>query len=97
MAGRYVLLEFEDRDEAAAFLANKHMPEHLGFTIKAAFLKPKKFCDCPGKSRQNVKNWLKHPKYGLYICQVCKKPSIHHETGILGRLQYVFGYSILEK
>lgn len=95
MAGRYVILEFEDRDAANAFVQMENIQEQLGFTTKAMFLKPRKFCDCPEKGRQNLKNWRKHPKYGLYICVKCGKPSKHHESGIVSRLQYVFGFNLL--
>lgn len=97
MAGRYVILEFDDKDSAQSFLMNSHMPETLGFKTLAVFLKPSKFCDCPDKGRQHVNNWKKHSKFGLYVCLRCKKPSIHHQTGILERLKYVFGYNILDE
>lgn len=95
MAGRYVILEFEDRDAADAFVANENICEALGFRPIAMFLKPKAFCDCQDKSRQDNKNWRKHSKYGLYVCLKCKKPSKHHELGVEPRLQYVFGFNLL--
>ena len=95
MAGRYVILEFEDRDVADAFVANKNIKEALGFKTIAMFLKPKQFCNCPDKGRQNNANWRKHSKYGLYVCKVCRKPSVHHQQGIITRLRYVFGFNIL--
>lgn len=97
MAGRYVVLEFEDRDAAQAFVMNPNLPEQLGFEVKAMYLKPRVFCECPDKTKQSAGNWLKHPKYGLYVCKRCKKPSKHHERGIIPRLQYVFGFNLLEK
>jgi hypothetical protein len=95
MAGRYVLLEFEDKDSAQAFVMNNNMSDQLGFGILAMFLKPTSFCNCPDKSRQNVANWKKSRKFGIYVCLRCRKPSIHHQKGILERLKYVFGYNIL--
>lgn len=97
MAGRYVILEFEDRDAADAFVANENIRASLGFKAIAMFLKPKPdaFCECPDKWRQDGRNWRKHSKFGLYVCSRCKKPSIHHQQGILPRLQYVFGFNIL--
>jgi hypothetical protein len=96
MAGRFIILEFEDVDAANAFAANRYMPEQCGYSVMAMFMRPKKFCDCPDKQRQNVKNWAKGKRTGLYICRVCKKPSKHHDQGILARLQYVFGFNQLE-
>lgn len=97
MAGRYVILEIEDRDAADAFVKMEHIHEQLHIKPVAMYLKPTKFCQCPDKGRQNVANWVKNKKYGLYICKVCRKPSSFHETGILKRLQYVFGFNLLER
>lgn len=94
MAGRYVILEFDSKDMAEAFLANDKALQYDGATVVAEYLKPNKFCTCPDKLRQDNRNWRKHKKYGLYICARCKLPSKHHERGILGRLQYVFGYNL---
>lgn len=97
MAGRYVILEFDDRDAAEAFVTNPHIPQQLGYSVTAMFLKPKAFCSCPDKLRQNNKNWAKNKRYGLYICLNCRKPSIFHERGIMDRLKYVFGYNLMGK
>lgn len=96
MAGRYIILEFEDRDEASAFVQMSHLQEQLHFKPMAMFLKPKICCQCPDKNRQQLNNWRKHPKYGLYICTKCKRPSKFHEGGLIKRLQYAFGYNLLE-
>lgn len=96
MAGRYLLLEFEDPDAAEAYAHNEYMPEQCGFRVVAMFMRPTKFCQCPDKTKQNNKNWAKGKRTGLYLCVNCKKPSIHHQTGILERLKYVFGYNILD-
>ena len=92
-----MILEFEDRDAADAFVANENISEALGFRAIAMFLKPKpgQFCECPDKWRQDGRNWRKHSKFGLYTCSRCKKPSVFHERGIVPRLQYVFGFNIL--
>ena len=73
------------------------MPDQLGYRPVAMYLKPKATCQCPDKRRQHVNNWRKHRRYGLYICTACGKPSRFHEGGILKRLQYAFGYSILDE
>lgn len=96
MAGRYVILKFEDKTQAEDFVSNRKKHTKKGYNVEAVYLKPSKFCSCPDKARQDARNWLKHPKYGLYTCRTCKLPSTHHESGILSRLQYVFGYSIEE-
>lgn len=95
MAGRYVVLEFEDRDAAQAFVMNNTLSSQLGFSVRAMFLKPKKYCECPEKGREQLNNWHKHPKYGLHVCVKCGRPSRFYNRGILERLQYAFGYSLL--
>lgn len=97
MAGRYVILEFEDRDAAQAFVMNNTLSNQLGFKAIAMYLKPGKYCQCPSKSRQSAANWQKHPKYGLYVCKKCHLPSKFHEAGILPRLQYTFGFSLMKE
>jgi hypothetical protein len=93
MAGRFVVLKFDDPDSANAFVANNHMPHHLGFSIMAMFVLPVQFCDCPDKRRQNIKNWARGSRSGIWICRVCKKPSVYHMKGLLERLEGIFGYN----
>lgn len=95
MAGRYVLLEFDDRAKAQHFVDHDYATVG-GAKVTAMFIKPSKFCDCPDKQRQHVKNWSKGKLTGLYLCLVCKRPSVHHQNGIFSRLQYVFGYNLLK-
>ena len=90
MAGRIVILQFDDRKEADAAL------DLMGEQVMAVFVKPSKFCECPDKRRQNASNWAKGKRTGLYICKVCKRPSIHHQQGMMDRLKYVFGKNLLE-
>ena len=93
MAGRFVVLEFDDPDSAESFVQNDHIPDQLGFKTLAMYVAPKKFCECPGK--HDVKDWFKGKRTGLYLCRKCRKPSIHHKRGIVPRLQYVFGFNLL--
>lgn len=93
MAGRIVVLEFDDKDLAEAFYTNERALHHDGARVMAVFLRPNSFCECPDKQRQNVRNWRKGKRTGLYLCTTCRKPSVHHQKGILSRLQYVFGYN----
>lgn len=97
MAGRIIILEFDNKDQAEAFLANTKALEYDGAKPIAMFLRPNQFCQCPDKRRQNVSNWRKGKRTGLYLCINCRKPSIHHQKGILSRLQYVFGFNQLEE
>ena len=90
MAGRYVILEFEDKEVAEKFVGANQQ------AVLGMFMKPEKFCQCPDKRRQNVTNWVKGARTGLYLCRVCKKPSEHHQKGIMTRLKYVFGKNLLE-
>lgn len=96
MAGRIVVLEFDDRHQADAFVSQELALQHDGARAIAVFLRPDEYCDCSDKQRQNAKNWRKGKRTGLYLCTTCRKPSVHHQTGIIGRLQYVFGYNQLE-
>ena len=95
MAGRYVILEFDDKDLAQSFVGSS-VKEQFDFRVTAMFLKPTQFCECPDKQRHNVQNWAKGKRTGLYLCKRCRKPSVHHQSGILSRLQYVFGYNQLD-
>lgn len=97
MAGRIVVLEFDSSAQAEAFYSNEAAIQHDGARLMAVFLRPDKFCDCPDKQRQNVKNWRKGKRTGLYLCLRCRKPSKHHQEGMLKRLQYVFGYNQLDR
>lgn len=96
MAGRYVVIEFDDADAANMFAINENISGQLGYSVKAMFVRPSKFCDCSTKKRQNVANWTKGKTTGLYLCNICKKPSAHHQTGMMSRLQYVFGFNLLD-
>jgi hypothetical protein len=96
MAGRYVVLEFNDSDSADAFVQNNHVPHQLGFNIRGMFLSPTKFCKCPDKQRQDVKNWARGRRSGIWLCRRCKRPSQFHQEGLLERLKQALGYNLLE-
>jgi hypothetical protein len=96
MAGRIVILEFDDADAAQVFVDNEDQLKLRGARPIAVFMRPNRFCECPDKQRQHVANWAKGKRTGLYLCKVCKRPSVHHQRGILDRLQYVFGFNQLE-
>lgn len=96
MAGRFVVLEFDDRSAAESFMENHYMPEQLGYRPLAMFVVPTKFCDCPDKKRQNAKNWARGKRTGLQLCVNCRRPSIFHQKGLMERLQHIFGYNQME-
>lgn len=95
MAGRYVILEFDDRDSAESFATNPHMPEQLGYKVMAMFVKPVKFCQCPDARRQDNRNWYRGSRTGLFLHKDCKRPSEFHRRGLMARLKHVFGYNLL--
>lgn len=89
MAGRYVLVQFDHKEAAEAFVAANRG------AIVGMFMRPDKFCECPDKKRQQANNWARGTRTGLYLCKTCRKPSVHHQRGIMDRLQYVFGWNLL--
>ena len=95
MAERMVILRFEDVDAANSFVQNSTLPEQLGYEVKAMFLVPTKFCECPEKTRVNVKNWARGRRTGIQLCVRCKRPSRFHTEGIMARLEHVFGFNQL--
>jgi hypothetical protein len=97
MAGRLVVLEFDDSDAADAFLENDHMAQQLDYERIGSYVLPRKFCVCPDKKRQNATNWARGKRTGIWLCKTCKKPSKFHESGILRRLEQVLGYNQLEE
>jgi hypothetical protein len=95
MAERMVVLRFEDADAANSFAANSTLAEQLDYQVKAVFLVPTKFCQCPEKTRVNVKNWVRGRRTGIQVCVRCKRPSRFHTEGIMVRLENVFGFNQL--
>jgi len=97
VAGRYVILEFDDSSSAEAFVENQHMPVHLGYMIMGLYVKPEQYCQCPDKKRQTVKNWARGKRTGLWLCRTCKKPSAFYRKGVRARLQEALGYNQLTR
>lgn len=96
MAGRLVVLEFDDRDAAEAFVTNPNQPEQQGFKVRAMYLSPTKFCQCPDKQRQDGRNWTKGRRTGLFLCIRCRKPSVFYQRGLLERLKFALGLNLLD-
>ena len=96
MAGRYVVLSFESHFMAEAFVSQEEAMWHDGAQLVGVFTKPDQFCECPDKRRQTVQNWARGKRTGIWLCKVCKKPSKHHQGGILDRLKMALGYNLWE-
>jgi len=90
------MLEFEDRDAADAFVQNDNLSEQLTYRRLGIWVRPVKFCECPTKQRQQLKNWRKGKRTGLQLCVVCKRPSPAWERGLLQRIGFVLGHNQLE-
>jgi hypothetical protein len=95
VAGRYVVLEFDDSDSADAFIENENISAHLAFKVLGLYVKPLLYCQCPDKRRQTVKNWARGKRTGLWLCRTCKKPSSFYIKGVRARLQEALGYNQL--
>jgi len=95
MAGRFVVIEFDDRDAAQTFVDREEELKRQGATPLAMFIRPERFCQCPSRKRQNAQNWARGSRSGIWLCKVCKKPSEFHNKGVLERLVYVFGHNLL--
>lgn len=95
MAERMVILRFENTDQADSFSTDEALAEQLGYEVKAMFVVPTKFCQCPDKSRQNAKNWRRGRRTGLQLCVKCKRPSRFHTEGVMARLEHIFGFNQL--
>lgn len=96
MSGRYIVLAFEDRHQADAFVSNELALKYDGARVEGIYLKPSTFCECPDKDRQNVKNWKRGKRSGVFLCVRCKKASVYHEKGLAARFRQVFGYDLRE-
>jgi hypothetical protein len=96
MAGRYVLIEFDDREAAETFTQMDALSSQLGYRRLGLYVSPRKFCECPEKRRQNAKNWVRGKRTGLQLCVVCRKPSIFHQRGLMERIQHALGFNLIE-
>lgn len=67
----------------------------LQVEINGVYLKTEKYCECPPKQRQNMKNWVPAKKWGIPICRNCKRPSRYWVEGIKKRLAVALGNSEL--
>jgi hypothetical protein len=102
MAGRYIILTFDDKDEAETFalemmeVPQGEMPHLPGSArIFGMFIKPMKFCECPDKRRQDGRNWFKGKNTGLFLHQDCRRPSVFHQRGLMDRLCHILGKNLV--
>ncbi len=74
----YVLLSFEDDEEAKDFVRGKVLDNPYLPTVCGVFKKPTVFCEEPttrhGKGKTGV-GWTRGKKYGWWVCTFCGKPS----------------------
>lgn len=69
---RYVLLEFDDNEEASRFVEQHLVPfASNGPIVRGVYAKPTQFCTCkssPGQTRGSRLGW--------WVCTNCKKPRV---------------------
>jgi hypothetical protein len=79
--GKYVLLQFDDDEEAKAFINEVRKAQDpetrafcrddwADFNVRAVWHKPDSWCQCGTRS-----GWGKTKKLGLWVCADCKLPS----------------------
>lgn len=96
MSGRYVILEFDDRDAATVFIEREEVLSQLGASVVSMHLRPDSVCECPDRQRQDGRNWARGRRSGIFLCKQCRKPSRFHTSGLLERLKYAMGYDLRE-
>lgn len=93
---RYVVLAFDNDDEADAFVSvcnetgivgvfahemGRHV-RHFAPIVRAVFQKPTKFCDCMSTGKNTkARGFTRGKKYGWWVCSICKKPTIGWAEG----------------
>jgi len=70
---RYVVLEFEDNEDAEHFVGDVFY--HYAGEVVGLFAKPTQFCDGGGCTRGRVQPWARGAKFGWWVCRTCKKPT----------------------
>lgn len=89
---RYVLIEFDDNNEADNFVAMLRQAEGVtdgegktsGLKVRAVYFKPTQFCE--HKAIERGERTVKGEKWGLRICPLCYKPvrgHTQHPTNLL--------------
>ena len=69
---KYVLVEFDDDEDADAFAAMVSPSDVASMRVRGVFKKPTLFCDCPKPSEKNSRG----AKWGWWLCRNpgCGKP-----------------------
>jgi hypothetical protein len=69
---RYVVLEFDDNDDANSFV-EEMLQDHEG--VVGVYAKPTLFCPAGGCSTGRIKSFVQGVNLGWWVCSNCKKPS----------------------
>jgi hypothetical protein len=81
VAGRYLLIEFDDAASADALRAQIDNASHKGkrFRVVGLFSKPTGYCQCDPQNhvttRSNTSTLKRGKKFGWWVCSVCKRPA----------------------
>jgi hypothetical protein len=84
---KYILLRFEDEDEAELF--KKYYP--VAAELKGVYKAPTMFCHC---TSVKGRGWTKGQKWGWWVCDICGKPSPKAQETLIK--ESAFGFNLLE-
>ena len=79
MAGRYLLIEFDNEAEASSLRAQIDTASSKGrpFRVVGIYARPGTTCICIISSGQRAKSMVKRgSKFGWWLCQSCGKPRL---------------------
>lgn len=79
MAGRYLLIEFDDEAAASSLRAQIDAATNKGkrFRVVGLFARPGTACICIITQGQRAKDMVKRGgKFGWWLCQICGKPKL---------------------
>ena len=71
---RYVVLKFDDNDDAEAFVQLALRDPIKEYEAMGLFAGPTQFCTCTG-GRGRIHSWTRGQRFGWWVCKSCKKPS----------------------
>lgn len=75
---RYVLVAFDDNEDAEQFLLNfEASSENYGYkgTIRSVYAKPTIYCDCSVQGKRGEGGFTRGKKYGWWVHSSCGKPT----------------------
>jgi hypothetical protein len=69
--GRLVLIEFDNREEANAFVEEHHIPQATPGSVRivGVFIMPAMLCECQPKTDKSFRG----SRFGLWACTTCRK------------------------